>query len=77
MVDDATWKRRFYLFMGARVFGALTFLAGIAIAFTDLVRDGGWSAVGAVIAIVGVVDAVIAPKLLKKRWERDDKTAAE
>ena len=42
MADEATWKRRFYLYMGARLFGLLTFFAGLAIVFTDLLREGGW-----------------------------------
>jgi hypothetical protein len=28
---------------------------------------------GAVIAIMGAIDAVFAPKLLKKHWEREDR----
>jgi hypothetical protein len=73
MADEALWRRRFALFMAARLFGTLTFLAGIAIAYSDIVRDGGWPALGAVIAIMGAIDAVFAPKLLKKHWEREDR----
>jgi len=75
MVDDAVWKRRFFLFMGARLFGLLTFFAGIAIMFTDILRDGGWPLVGAIIMLLGLVDAVVAPKLLKKQWQKDDEAA--
>ena len=72
MADEALWRRRFLLFMLARLFGLLTFLAGIAIAYSDLAREGGWPALGAIIAIMGAIDAVFAPKLLKKHWERED-----
>lgn len=72
MADEALWRRRFLLFMAARLFGLLTFLAGIAIAYGDLVREGGWPALGAAVAIMGAIDAVFAPKLLKKHWERED-----
>ena len=72
MDDEAKWKRRFYLFMGARLLGLLTFLAGVAIAFTDLVREGGWPVVGSVVMIAGLLDAVVAPRLLKKQWAKDD-----
>lgn len=72
MDDQALWKRRFLLFMAARLFGTLTFLAGIAIAYSDLVREGGWPALGAIIAVVGAIDAIFAPRLLKKHWERED-----
>lgn len=72
MDEDAKWKRRFYLFMGARLFGLATFLAGMAVFFTDLLRDGGWPAVGAVIMVAGLLDAVLAPKLLRKHWQQED-----
>ena len=73
MADEALWRRRFAIFMLARLFGLATFLAGIAIAYSDLVREGGWPALGAIIAIMGAIDAVFAPKLLKKHWEQEDR----
>lgn len=73
MTDDQLWKRRFHLFMAVRLFGLATFLLGLAIAFSDLVRDGGWPAVGAVVAIMGVIDAAFAPRLLKRHWDREDR----
>ena len=72
MDDEALWKRRFLMFMLARLFGLATFLLGVAIAYTDLLRPGGWPAVGAILAIMGALDAVIAPRILKKGWERQD-----
>ena len=73
MVDEAVWKKRFGLFMAARLFGLLTFLAGVAIFFSDVLRPGGWPALGSVLIIVGIIDAVFAPKLMKKHWERIDR----
>ena len=73
MADDALWRRRFLIFMLARLFGVATFLAGIAIAYSDLVRDGGWPALGAILAIMGAIDATFAPKVLKKYWDQEDR----
>ena len=73
MTDDEVWKRRFQLFAAIRLFGLAVFLLGIAIAFTDLVRPGGWRLVGGILAIVGAIDAVVAPRILKKGWERLDR----
>lgn len=73
MADDALWRRRFLIFMLVRLFGTLTFLAGVAIAYSDLVREGGWPALGAIIAIMGAIDAVFAPRLLKKHWDQVDR----
>lgn len=72
MADEALWRRRFYLYMGARLFGLAIFFAGIAIIYTDLLREGGWPQVGAIVAIAGVIDALVAPRLMKKQWQRDD-----
>lgn len=73
MHDEALWKRRFLTFMAVRLLGLATFFAGIAIAFSDVVRPGGWPLVGAVLVIMGAIDALFAPRLLKKMWEREDK----
>jgi membrane-bound ClpP family serine protease len=73
MTDDDKWRRRFNLFMGARLFGLATFLLGVAILFTDLVRPGGWPVVGSIVVVLGLVDAVVAPMLLKKRWQAEDR----
>lgn len=73
MADDALWKRRFHLFMLARLFGLAMFLLGVAIAFSDLVREGGWPLVGGLLAIMGALDAVFSPRLLKTMWEQEDR----
>ncbi|MEA2734553.1 MAG: hypothetical protein QOE14_1004 [Humisphaera sp.] len=73
MPDEAIWRRRFLIFMLVRLFGLVTFLVGIAIAYSDLVREGGWPALGAIFAIAGALDAVFAPKLLKKHWDQEDR----
>lgn len=71
--DEDIWKRRFFLYMGVRLSGLAIFLLGIAVAYTGLIRPGGWPQVGAILAIVGVIDAVFAPKLMKKAWDRQDR----
>ncbi len=72
MTDDAKWKRRFYWFAAARLAGLATFFAGLAIMFTDLLREGGWPTVGAILVVLGLIDALFAPKLLKKHWDKED-----
>lgn len=73
MSDDELWRKRFQLFLAIRLFGLLTFLLGLAIAFTDLVRPGGWPLLGGILVAIGAIDAVVAPSILKKSWERLDK----
>ncbi|QNM82193.1 hypothetical protein H8M03_09185 [Sphingomonas sabuli] len=72
MDDEAKWKKRFLLFMGARLVGLVTVAAGLAIALTDLVRPGGWPVVGGIIAVLGLIDMVGAPMMLKKKWKAED-----
>lgn len=66
MSDDDLWKKRFQIFTAIRLFGLATFLLGLAIAFTDLVRPGGWPLVGGILVIIGAIDAVVAPRILKR-----------
>lgn len=73
MADDELWKKRFRIFALARLFGLALFLLGAAIAFTDLLREGGWPVVGAVVAIMGLIDAVFSPRLLRKVWDEEDR----
>ena len=73
MNDEELWRKRFHLFAAVRLFGVLTFLLGVATAFTDLVRTGGWPLLGGILAIIGAIDAVVAPRVLKKSWERIDR----
>ena len=73
MADEEIWKRRFLLFSVIRLFGLAMIGLGVAIAYSDLVREGGWPLVGGLIAIAGVIDAVFAPRLLKKAWEEQDR----
>ena len=70
MDDELLWKRRFLIFMLVRMFGLVTFLVGVAIAYTDMVRVGGWPSLGAIIIIIGLIDALVAPILLKRMWQK-------
>jgi hypothetical protein len=73
MADEDIWRRRFQAFVLVRLFGLATFVAGVAVMYTDLLRPGGWPAVGAILAIMGALDAVFAPKMLRKTWEQQDR----
>ncbi|HTK58092.1 MAG TPA: hypothetical protein VL336_03840 [Sphingomicrobium sp.] len=73
MSDDELWKRRFRIFLAIRLVGLVTFLAGIAIAFSDLLQPGGNKLLGGLLAVMGALDAMIAPRILKRGWERKDR----
>jgi hypothetical protein len=72
MDDETVWRQRLLVYSALRFGGLVIFFLGIAIVYTDLVRKGGWPQVGAVIAIVGLVDALFLPRIVKRGWERQD-----
>lgn len=69
-MENPDEARVFMVYAIVRLVGLATFLLGVAIAFTDLFRPGGWPLVGAIIAIVGVIDAVIAPPMVRRAMEK-------
>ena len=73
MGDEDLWRRRFQMFVLLRLLGMATFALGVAIAYTDLLRPGGWPLVGLIVAIVGAIDAVFAPRMLKTLWAQQDR----
>lgn len=70
MTDEETAKKRFHIFLVIRLFGVALFILGTAIAFSDLLKPGGWPLLGAVLAITGVIDAVFASRVVKRMSER-------
>jgi membrane protein implicated in regulation of membrane protease activity len=73
--DDAVWRRRLLIYTLIRAGGLAIFFLGIAIFYTDLVRPGGWPQLGAIVAILGVIDALIEPRILKRAWDKQDERA--
>ena len=70
--DDRKWRRRLLAYSAVRAAGLAIFFIGVAIIYTDWLREGGWPQVGAVIAIMGAIDALFAPSMLKKLWDQQD-----
>ncbi len=68
MTDEDLWKRRFFLLMLARLSGTVLVLLGLLVGFSDVFVAGGSRPLGLVLAIAGLADLVILPKLLNRRW---------
>jgi hypothetical protein len=75
-MDEDVARRRLLLYSLVRLGGLIIFFLGIAIMYTGLVRPEGWPQLGAIIAILGVLDSFIAPRLLKRAWDRKDEGSA-
>ena len=71
--DDALWRKRLLLYSLVRFGGVVIFFLGVAIMYTNLVRRGGAPQLGAIVAIMGAIDALFAPHLLKKAWDEKDR----
>ena len=69
MADEEEWKRRFLIYMGARLLGLAMMAAGVAIIFTDLLRPGGWPVIGVIVMLLGLIDAVAVPSLIRRQWK--------
>lgn len=72
MMDEEIAKRRLLLYTGVRMSGVVLCLIGVAIAYGNVLRAGGWPQVGAAIVIIGALHALVSPHLLKKKWDREE-----
>ena len=73
MDEDRKARNRLLAYTAVRAGGLAIFFLGIAIMYTGLLRPGGWPQIGAIVAIMGVIDALFAPRLLKKAWDEQDR----
>ena len=71
--DEELWRKRLLVYSLVRFAGLAIFFLGVAVMYTNLLRTGGWPQLGAVIAIMGAIDALFAPRLLKKAWDERDR----
>jgi hypothetical protein len=72
-MDEDTARRRLLIYTLVRFAGLVIFFVGIATMYTKLLRPGGWPQAGAIIAIAGVIVSLLAPRLIKKRWDERDR----
>ena len=68
--EELLWKRRFHQFALIRLAGLAIFMLGMAVMMTDLVRPGGWPLPGSILIALGAIGALVAPRLLKKSWDK-------
>ena len=73
MDHDDVFRKRLLIYTLVRMGGVVIFLLGVAIIYTNLVRPGGWPQLGGGVAILGVLDAFFAPRLIKRAWDREDR----
>jgi len=72
MPDEQKWRNRLLAYSAVRFGGLCIFFLGLLIAYSDVIFEGGWPQLGAIVCIMGVIDAFFAPRLLKKLWDDRD-----
>jgi hypothetical protein len=72
-VDEDKARNRLLAYSAVRFSGLAIFFVGLAIIYTDIAREGGWPQLGAIVAIMGVIDALFAPIILKRAWDEQDR----
>ncbi len=72
-VGEATWRKRFILVNLVTIGGTVMALFGILLWQTDYVVQGG-SAIGFVLAMLGLVISFFAPRVMASRWKRGDRS---
>ena len=68
--DEVKWRNRLLVMTLVRLSGVAIIGLGLVIALTGLVIPGGNRIAGALIIVVGTVDAAFAPLLVKRMWDR-------
>ena len=72
--DDDKWKARFQAFAAVRMWGLLFVVAGLILGFRNPFFDE-YPAIGAPMAVVGGLLGLLGPKMLRRRWDREDEGA--
>ena len=72
-MTDEEAKKRLLAYTAVRALGIAIFLFGVAAMYTGVLRTGGWPQAGAIIAILGVIDALLMPHFLKRAWDNRDR----
>ena len=72
-MDEDTARRRLLIYTLVRFGGLVILFLGIAVMYTRLLHPGGWPQGGAIVAIFGVIISLLAPRLIKKRWDEQDR----
>jgi len=66
--QDRLERTRFALLSAARASGAILMLIGLWIWHGDIIREGGFAAIGGPLFILGFAESLILPQILARKW---------
>lgn len=71
-MNEDLWKKRYGVMQTLRIGGLLIMLVGLLVAKGGVLTDEAHPAIGAVLIVAGLFDALLSPKILKRIFDRQD-----
>ncbi|TVV70132.1 hypothetical protein [Sphingomonas solaris] len=68
---DRLARVRFTIISAARASGLVLMIFGLWIWLGDLVRAGGWMALGLPLFAIGLFESLVLPQILVSRWRSE------
>jgi hypothetical protein len=65
---EEEWRNRFIILNLVRIGGTMVTLFGLAVWWSDVLRSGGWPAVGLPLALLGLLISFPGAHALVRRW---------
>ena len=66
--EDRVARSRLLMLTLIRLAGVALMALGLIISTGDLLRPGGWPLVGVPIALIGLVESLLLPKVFTAKW---------
>lgn len=66
--EERRARSRYMLISACHLGGTVIALFGLVIWQGNLLRPGGWPALGIGLFVIGAIEALLVPKLLARRW---------
>ncbi|WP_265571681.1 hypothetical protein [Sphingomicrobium nitratireducens] len=73
MRDEDLWKKRYGVMQLTRIGGLIIALVGLLVAKGGVVTDNAYPMTGAFLVVVGIFDALLSPRILKRIFDEQDR----
>lgn len=66
--EDRIARSRFFALTMMRLAGVMLLMFGLLVWQGDVVRDGGWPALGIPLFAIGLLETILLPKFIASKW---------